>query len=95
MFASFRDGNYLTASTATQCKDGNTVNCTAKLQPNSNEEGYDDEWKQRIATENPENAARYRVPPSASEGVAGSGVRKLEVVQGKRQALKRSASASV
>ena len=38
----------------------------ATTAPNSNEEGYDDEWKQRIATENPENAARCKCRTQAA-----------------------------
>jgi len=54
------------------------VNCTAKLQPDDHEVGYAEEWRGRIATENPENAARYRVPPGAMDH------KKLAVMSGKR-----------
>lgn len=55
----------MTASTATQCAPGQLTNCVAKLQPDDNEEGYAEEWRGRIATENPANHDRYLVPPSA------------------------------
>ena len=79
LFATFRDGGILTRSTAHQCGPGETVNCTAKLQPSSNEVGYDDMWRQRIVTESPQNAARYRVPDGADVTT------KLRVVSGKRR----------
>jgi hypothetical protein len=84
-FATFRDGGILTPSTATQCAPGQTFNCTAKLQPNDNEVGYADEWRGRIATENPD---RYRVPSSSALDET-----KMAVMSGKRrgrEAMRRS-----
>jgi hypothetical protein len=81
LFATFRDGGILTPSKAHQCGPGETTNCTAKLQPQSSEVGYDDAWRERIVTESPENAARYHVPASADLDA-----RKMRVVSGKRRA---------
>jgi hypothetical protein len=75
-FATYRDGGILTPSKATQCVGGNTVNCTAKLQPDSNEVGYVEEWRGRIVAENPE---RYHVPTGALDA------RKVAVMSGKRK----------
>jgi dipeptidase len=65
LFATFRDGGLLSPSKAKQCGAGETANCTAKLQPESNEVGYDDAWRARIVGESPENRARYKVPDGA------------------------------
>ena len=75
-FATYRDGGILTPSKATQCVGGQTDNCTAKLQPDDNEVGYAEEWRGRIATENPE---RYHVPTGALDA------RKVAVMSGKRR----------
>ena len=69
IFATYRDGGILIPDTTSRvCGPGETANCTAKLQPGDHEVGYTDDWRQRIVTESPENAARYRVPSGAFEG---------------------------
>lgn len=82
LFATFRDGGVLTQSKATQCNATHIVNCTAKLQPDSDEEGYFEDWKQRIINESPENKARYSVPASATEDEIH--LAKMRIVSGKR-----------
>ena len=79
LFATFRDGGLLSPSKAHQCGPGETTNCTAKLQPVATEVGYDDAWRERIVTENPENTKRYHVPADAVIDE-----RKLRVMSGKR-----------
>ena len=89
LFARFRDGTYFTPATNAQCSPpGRVTNCTAKLQPDAHEEGYDDGWRGRIASENP---ARYHVPASA-EGPLD--VAKRAVVAGKRAAARLRARLS-
>lgn len=83
LFATFRDGGILTPSTAVQCAPGQTANCTAKLQPNDNEVGYDMDWRGRIVSDS-DNAVRYKVPSSGADQA------KLKVVQGKRRAAPRA-----
>jgi hypothetical protein len=83
LFATFRDGGILSASKEKQCAAGETVNCTAKLQPNSDEVGYDEDWRGRIVTENPE---RYKVPQPKNAAAAALEARKLAVMSGKRKA---------
>ena len=96
LFATFRDGGILSPSTDTQCINGNVVNCTARLDPVSKEVGYDDDWRARIAIENPE---RYKIPTTT---IAENGegeldmtreISKQKVMSGKRRgsrAAKRS-----
>ena len=53
LFATFRDGDMLSASTGTQCvpgTPGTPAGCTAKLLPNVNETGYTEDWRGRIVT---------------------------------------------
>lgn len=84
LFATYRDGTYFTPATNAQCSPPDRVtNCTAKLQPDAHETGYDDGWRGRIATENPQ---RYRVPAAAADGPLD--VAKRAVVAGKRAAAR-------
>ena len=89
LFATFRDGGLLSPSTTAQCVNGNVVNCTARLNPVSNQVGYDDSWRARIALENPE---RYRVPASGTEGWNQEREEaKQRIVSGKRNGSGRMA----
>ena len=82
MFATFRDGGILSPSKAKQCVDGETTDCVAKLQPDSNEVGYDEDWRARIVAENPE---RYKVPAAKDAAGAAREAEKMRVMRGKRR----------
>lgn len=45
-----------------------------------NEVGYDEQWRGRIVTENPE---RYKIPAATGAGAAEAEARKLRIMQGK------------
>jgi hypothetical protein len=73
LFATFRDGDMLSASTGVQCPPGQTgpAGCTAKLLPNVNETGYTEDWRGRIVADS-DNAKRYLVPAAAASEEAPS-----------------------
>lgn len=81
LFATFRDGGILLPSTGTQCQNGQTAACTAKLIPGERDTGYSPAWRARIVADS-DNAKRYLVPSSqfVDQG-------KLKVLSGKKKFL--------
>lgn len=88
LFATFRDGGILLPSTGTQCLNGQTQGCTAKLIPGEISTGYSENWRARIVADS-DNAKRYLVPSSADAWVSEKEEAKLAVVHGKKKYLSK------
>eukprot|EP01116_Phalansterium_solitarium_P023150 TRINITY_DN7968_c0_g1_i1.p1 TRINITY_DN7968_c0_g1~~TRINITY_DN7968_c0_g1_i1.p1 ORF type:complete len:596 (-),score=210.33 TRINITY_DN7968_c0_g1_i1:178-1965(-) len=80
LFSRFRDGATMTPSALPQCQGGQTQGCLARPMPTVDEQGYSDQWYQRIVNDS-DNRQHFALP--SDERSDRLFQRKLEVLRRK------------
>ena len=81
LFARFRDGFTIGPPKQRQCQAGEKKECTSRVVPDVQENGYDTEWYGRIISDG-DNQEHYGVPAGASLGEGD--LFKLQVIEKKK-----------